>query len=163
MADEWCRSAPGIQTHEPGPPKQNVPNLTTMPQGRTKKSWIFYVWGSLPGVQSTAFKAWKTGTNNNSLLLLLVCVIKCPLWLTQKFHAFCQHPWSYNRLTCSPSSRQSLRSLIVLHSFNKITGRNMGFWKRKDEDLGTNYHDLGKFMGICSKYVNQILQLTIGQ
>src|SRR3712207_7602215 len=33
MADEWCRSAPGTRTHEPGPLKWSVPNLTTTPQG----------------------------------------------------------------------------------------------------------------------------------
>ena len=34
MADEWCRSLSGIQTHEPRPPKQSMLNLTTRPQGQ---------------------------------------------------------------------------------------------------------------------------------
>ena len=33
MADEWCRSAPRIRTHDPRPPKWSMPNLTTTPQG----------------------------------------------------------------------------------------------------------------------------------
>ena len=31
--NEWCRSVPGIQTHEPGPLKLSVLNLTTRPWG----------------------------------------------------------------------------------------------------------------------------------
>lgn len=47
---------------------------------------------SLPGNAPCHFKAWRIGTNANSLLLLFVYVINSPLSLTQKFRAFCQNP-----------------------------------------------------------------------
>ena len=34
MADEWCGSAPRIQTHKPGPLRRSMTNLTTMQWGR---------------------------------------------------------------------------------------------------------------------------------
>ena len=39
--DEWCRSAPRIRTHEPGLPKQSVPNLTPTPLGWPPVLFIF--------------------------------------------------------------------------------------------------------------------------
>ena len=33
MADEWCRCMPGIQTHEPRPPKRSAPDSITTSWG----------------------------------------------------------------------------------------------------------------------------------
>lgn len=40
MADQWCRSVPGIQTCEPRSPKWSMLNLTTTPWGQPQK-WNF--------------------------------------------------------------------------------------------------------------------------
>ena len=59
MADEWCRSVPGIQTCKPRLPKQNAPKLTTTP----------WVWHHVPSFLKSPVKplaevlSWRTHAN----------------------------------------------------------------------------------------------------
>ena len=44
---KWCKSAPGIQTHKPRPPKQSTPDLTTTPQGQPYSKVFLRTFGKL--------------------------------------------------------------------------------------------------------------------
>ena len=77
MADKWCRSTPRIQTCNPRPQKQIVPNLTTTPWGQPHWDNSFKVKNKLlkflPSVLKKRYSTWWISLDLWSIYITVGC------------------------------------------------------------------------------------------